>query len=177
MATNKLPFVKSTSKKSGLSFTKTRILVLLLLLNLQGQTQNPSDATVKTSSIFPKGERANLNNFTGNVWMKVFVANDSTFKYHLANVTFEPGARTYWHKHPGGQVLMAIEGIGYYQERGKPIQILRPGDTVKCPPDVEHWHGAAPKSEFSHIGITNNTPNGIAIWLKSVTEEEYNSLK
>ena len=155
----------------------TQILALLLLLTLPVQAQNPSDATFKTSSIFPRGEKANPNNFTGNVWMKVFVANDTVFKYHLANVTFEPGARTYWHKHPGGQVLMAVEGIGYYQERGKPIQILRPGDTVKCPPDIAHWHGASPKSGFSHIGITNNTPKGIAIWLTMVTDEEYNSLK
>jgi quercetin dioxygenase-like cupin family protein len=157
--------------------TATAILILLTFPNLRGQAQNPSDATVKTNSIFPKGEKANPNNFTGNVWMKVFVANDSTFKYHLANVTFEPGARTYWHKHPGGQLLMAVDGIGYYQERGKPLQILRPGDTVKCPPDTEHWHGASPKSEFSHIDITNYAPNGIAIWLKMVTDEEYNSLK
>jgi quercetin dioxygenase-like cupin family protein len=167
----------ATKKLWHLTHVITLILFVLVLIALNGQAQNPSDQGVKTGSMFPRGEKANPNNFTGNVWMKVFVANDSTFGYHLANVTFEPGARTYWHKHPGGQVLLAIEGIGYYQEKGKAIQILRPGDTVKCPPDTEHWHGASPKTEFSHIGITNNTPKGIAIWLKMVTDEEYNSVK
>lgn len=147
---------------------KKSILLLLLLFSFV-----VSLAQFEKS---PKGEPVS-ENFTGNVWMKVFISSDTNFNYHAANVTFGPGARTYWHSHPGGQVLIATEGIGYYQERGKPIQILRTGDVVKCLPDVEHWHGASPQSEFVHMGITNNHPKGRFVWMQPVTEKEYNRLK
>ena len=72
---------------------------------------------------------------------------------------------------------MATHGTGFYQEKGKPIQLLRKGDVVNIPPDIEHWHGASPLSEFTHIAINPNTQKGIVSWLKPVTDEEYNSFK
>ena len=95
----------------------------------------------------------------------------------MANVVFEPGARNNWHTHPGGQILIVTDGIGYYQEKGKPIQLLRKGDVVNIPPDVEHWHGASPNSEFTHIAVNPNTQKGIVVWLERVTDEEYNNFK
>ena len=68
---------------------------------------------------------------------------------------------------------MATDGIGYYQEKGKPIQILRKGDVVKILPDLEHWHGASPDSEFTHLAINTNTQKGVVVWLQRVTDEEY----
>jgi quercetin dioxygenase-like cupin family protein len=95
----------------------------------------------------------------------------------MSNVTFEPGARTSWHRHPSGQILLVIEGRGYYQERGKPIQLLNRGDVVKCAPNVDHWHGASPTSQLNHVAINPNTEKGIVVWLAKVTEQEYNSYK
>ena len=92
-------------------------------------------------------------------------------------VTFEPGARTNWHSHPGGQILLVTEGKGYYQERGQPIRVIKKGDAVKCPPGIEHWHGASPDTQLAHIAIATNAEKGNAVWLQRVTEEEYNSLK
>ncbi|HEV7424215.1 MAG TPA: cupin domain-containing protein, partial [Candidatus Paceibacterota bacterium] len=69
------------------------------------------------------------------------------------------------------------EGTGYYQEKGKPIQLLRKGDVVKILPDIEHWHGATADSEFTHIAINSNTQKGIVTWLQRVTDEEYNGIK
>jgi quercetin dioxygenase-like cupin family protein len=115
--------------------------------------------------IFPKGDKAHIDYFTGNVWVKMLVPNDTTFNCQIGNVTFEPGARNNWHTHPGGQILIEIDGIGYYQEKGKPIQMLRKGDVVKILPDVEHWHGASPDSEFTHIAVNTNTQKGIVEWL------------
>jgi quercetin dioxygenase-like cupin family protein len=128
------------------------------------------------SPIFPKGERAPADYFTGIVWLKMLVTVDDTFNTSIGNVTFEPGARNNWHTHPGGQILIVTDGVGYYQEKGKAIQILHKGDVVRIPPDVKHWHGASHDSQFTHIAVNSNTQKGVVIWLERVTDEEYNSL-
>jgi quercetin dioxygenase-like cupin family protein len=66
------------------------------------------------------------------------------------------------------------EGVGYFQERGQPIRLIRQGEVVHVPPDVEHWHGASPDSEFTHIAINTNTQKGIVLWMEPVTDEVYN---
>ena len=96
-------------------------------------------------TIFPKGELSTTKNHTGNIWLKELNVGDSTFDPSIAVATYDAGAKLDWHIHPGGQVLLITEGTGYYQERGKPIQIVHKGDVIKCLPGVEHWHGASPK--------------------------------
>jgi quercetin dioxygenase-like cupin family protein len=183
MSTSKLCALKPSLKErrtflpGKVIALRTAIFAFLILLNFNSQAQETSDSMASGNSIFPKGEKAPAANFTGNVWLKVFVSDDTAFNYHMANVTFEPGARTHWHQHPGGQILLVTEGIGYYQEKGKPKKILRRGDMIKCPPGTEHWHGASPGSSFAHVGITNNSPKGRAVWLQPVTDQEYNSPK
>ncbi len=135
------------------------------------------DTSENQNTIFPKDERASADYFVGTVWVKILVPADDTFSTVIGNVVFEPGARSNWHTHPGGQILMATAGIGYYQEKGKPIQLFRKGDTVKILPGVVHWHGASPDSEFTHIAVNTNTQKGIVEWLQKVTDEEYNSFK
>jgi quercetin dioxygenase-like cupin family protein len=125
------------------------------------------------NTIFPKGDRAPAEYFTGTAWVKMLVPNDPTFNSAIGNVVFEPGTRNNWHTHPGGQILIVTDGIGYYQEKGKPIQLLQKGDVVTIPPDLVHWHGASPDSEFTHIAISTNTQKGIVDWLNPVTDEEY----
>jgi len=126
--------------------------------------------------LFPKGEKASPEYFTGTAWVKNLVPADDTFNTWIGNVVFEPGARNYWHTHPGGQVLIATDGVGYYQEKGKPIQLLHKGDVVQILPDVVHWHGASPDSQFTHIAINTNSQKGTVVWLEKVTDEEYYSL-
>jgi quercetin dioxygenase-like cupin family protein len=127
------------------------------------------------STIFPKGDKASSDYFTGTAWVKTLVANDDILTTVISNVVFEPGARNNWHTHGGGQILIATEGTGYYQEKGQPIQILHKGDVVKILPGVLHWHGASPDSQFTHIAINTNTQKGIVEWLERVTDEEYNA--
>ena len=129
------------------------------------------------TTIFPKGEKAPADYFTGTAWIKMLVPNDPALHCQIGNVVFEPGARNNWHTHPGGQILVVTAGTGYYQEKGKPIQLLRKGDVVKILPDVEHWHGASADSEFTHIAINPNTQKGIVTWLERVTDEEYSRFK
>ena|ERR1700689_3118066 len=128
-------------------------------------------------SIFEKGDRAPADYFTGIVWVKILVPNTDQLNCQIANVTFEPGSRNNWHTHPGGQILLVTEGTGYYQEKDKPIQLLHKGDTVTILPDVVHWHGATPDSEFTHIAINTSTQKAVVIWLERVTEDEYNSFE
>ena len=84
--------------------------------------------------------------------------------------------RNNWHiHHNGGQILLCTAGRGYYQEWGKSAQELNPGDVVNIPPEVKHWHGAAPDSWFAHIAIS--VPGSKAEWLEPVDEAEYTKLK
>jgi quercetin dioxygenase-like cupin family protein len=132
--------------------------------------------TLKNQTIiFSKGEKAPANYFTGTAWMKILVANDTDLQCQVANVEFEPAARTTWHTHSGGQILMVTDGIGYYQEKGKAIQILNKGDVLTIAPHIKHWHGASPKSSFTHIAV--NPKNGNTDWLEAVTDEEYHGTK
>lgn len=111
--------------------------------------------------------------FTGTTHLNRLVTKDDIWNSSIGNVTFDKGARTNWHKHSGGQILLVTAGEGRYQEKGKEIQILKKGDVVKIPPNAEHWHGAAPNSEFAHISIEPNLPNNETTWLDAVTDEEY----
>ncbi len=129
------------------------------------------------SVIFPKGQKIINEYFIGAAWLEMLVSNDSTFNCPIGNVTFEPGARNNWHKHPGGQILLVTGGKGYYQEEGRPVQVIKEGDVVKIHPDVKHWHGATPDSWFAHIAISTNAQKGDAEWLEPVTDEEYIALK
>jgi quercetin dioxygenase-like cupin family protein len=127
--------------------------------------------------IFPKDEKLSNDYFAGTAWLEMLVADDGIFNCPIGNVTFEPGARNNWHKHPGGQILLVTGGKGYYQEEGKPVQGIKKGDVVKIHPDVKHWHGATPDSWLTHIAISTNVQKGNVEWLEPVTDEEYNSLK
>ena len=125
-------------------------------------------------SIFSQGVKAPETVFTGTVFVNMLVPDpDNKYDCHVYDVVFEAGARTNWHKHPGGQILLVTAGKGYYQERGKPVQLLHKGDVVQIPPDVEHWHGAASDSDFTHIGISPSVHKGGAAWLEPVSDAAY----
>ncbi|GAB4021751.1 hypothetical protein GCM10028808_67570 [Spirosoma migulaei] len=124
----------------------------------------------------PEGAtQASPDYFTGIAWLKTLVGPNELTDCTVSDVTFEPGARNNWHTHPNGQILVVTEGTGYYQEQGKPIQLLQVGEAVNIAPDVVHWHGATPSSRFTHLAINPNVSKGGAVsWLQPVTDEEYN---
>lgn len=125
-------------------------------------------------SFFSKGEKSPNVHHVGDVWLKEIYGADSIFNSSISIATFAVGARLDWHKHPGGQILMFTEGEGYYQEKGKPKQTVHKGEMIKCLPDVEHWHGATPKSGVTYIA-SSPTQKGKTLWSQRVTDESYNS--
>ena len=88
-------------------------------------------------------------------------------------VTFEPGARTAWHTHPLGQVLIVTMGCGRAQREGGPVEEIRPGDVVSFAPGEKHWHGAAPSTAMTHIAIQEALDGKAVEWLEKVTDEQY----
>lgn len=133
-----------------------------------------STPAVAQDAIFPKGEKSPNVHHVGNVWLNEISHADSVFTYSIAVATFDPGARLDWHSHPGGQILLISAGTGYYQEKGKPKQTVHKGDVIRCPPAVEHWHGATSESGFTYVATTP-TEKGKTIWLQRVSDAEYKS--
>ena len=129
------------------------------------------------SIFFPVGEPNPFGQFfTG----QSYLAPVSTEQVQVFNVTFEPGCRNFWHSHHategGGQMLVCVGGRGYYQERGVDPVEMTPGTVVNIPANVEHWHGAAPDSWFSHLAIEVAGENASTEWLEPVSDEEYGKL-
>ena len=130
---------------------------------------------LKRKILFPAGDKLPemfSRYFTGQAYWAPLTQNKD-LNCPISNVTFEPACRNNWHSHTGGQILVAVSGKGYYQEKGKPARLLQPGDVVEIAPDVVHWHGAAPDSWFSHLAIETNPQTNKKTWLDSVKDEEY----
>jgi quercetin dioxygenase-like cupin family protein len=112
--------------------------------------------------------------FTGSVRVDpLFAATDQT-RVTVGHVTFEPGARTAWHTHPAGQILIVTSGTGWVQEWGSEKQEIKPGDVVWIPSGVKHWHGATATNGMSHIAIQEIVDGRNVDWMEKVTEEQYN---
>ena len=106
-----------------------------------------------------------------------YLAPISLQQVPIFNVTFEPGCRNNWHIHHaksgGGQMLLCVGGCGYYQEWGKEPVEMTPGTVINIPPEVKHWHGAAPKSWFSHLAIEVPGEDTSNEWCEPVSDAEY----
>lgn len=149
------------------------LLLGIVLFAACSNNQNMENTGTKDALVFPKGEKITNANFTGTAYLKSLVEADSLNSLSVGSVTFEPGARSKWHTHPAGQILLTMDGVGYYQEKDRPKKILRKGDAIKCPPNVPHWHGASADIAFVQVAITGRE-KGETVWLETVTDEEYN---
>lgn len=148
--------------------------------NLNQQEQEKNQKTEDMNTAVPKvsdflvGDEntAYAQYFSGKSWLAP-LTQMSELNVPMSNVTFEPACRNNWHSHTGGQILVAVGGVGYYQERGKKAIRMVPGDVIEIAPDIEHWHGAAPDSWFSHLAIACNPQTNVNTWLEPVSDEEY----
>lgn len=142
-----------------------KTILLIVVVSNYGIAQN--------KTIFPLGEKAPNVHHTGDVWLSHLSTGDSIFDYSIAVAKFAKGAKLDWHKHPKGQHLLIIEGEGLYQERDKPIKVVKKGEVVKCQPDVEHWHAATPESGVTYLAITGNQRT---VWFEKIPEEVFQNI-
>ncbi len=159
----------------------TAMLLALSLLVSAGAVPGQAlaaEANKKSQTISRAGSQPSAKGpaeyFTGNVRVDpLFPAKDNA---HVsgAYVTFEPGARSAWHIHPTGQHLIVTAGVGRTQERGGPIEEIKAGDVIWCPPKIKHWHGASPTTAMTHIAITGTINGKNVEWMEKVTDEQYN---
>ena len=132
-----------------------------------------TNVSAQEEGIFPLGEKAKNVNHTGDVWLSELYHADSILNTHISLAVFAPNAKLNWHTHSGGQILLITEGTGYYQEKGKPVQVVHKGDVVKCLPDVEHWHGSTPNTGVTYIAVS---PKSKTTWLHPVSEEAFRNI-
>lgn len=169
--------MKSTSQNFRFKTGVAVALILIVIMSNSCKHQPQKDSSLSAEAIFPKGTKGSDKFFTGNTYNYELVSAEAPYTTLVGNVYFEPGARSHWHTHPAGQILIITEGVGYHQIEGQPIQVLHKGDVVKCPPHVKHWHGASPDVGLQQLYIVPNTEKGIVEWLEPVTEEEYTNLE
>jgi len=156
------------------------LVTILLLISTAPLTHQASAAETNKESqtVARAGSQASTKGppeyFTGNVRIDpLFPAND-TAHFSGSYVTFEPRARSAWHIHPAGQHLIVTSGVGRTQEWGGPIQEIKAGDVIWCPPKVKHWHGASPTTAMTHIAITGTLNGKNVEWMEKVSDEQYN---
>lgn len=163
--------------KSLLGIAMCAAVVFASSANSQGQASAP--ATAPTQQIKRAGEQASTfgppEYFTGRARVDPLFSANKQINASGAYVTFEPGSRSAWHTHPAGQRLVVTAGVGLTQEWGKPVQVIRPGDVVWCPPGVKHWHGAAPTTAMTHVAVSGSVDGKSVTWMEKVTDDQYNA--
>ena len=190
---NSLMYHLTTAKKNGV--TRTEMAEILTHLAFYAGWPNAWAAFRMAKEVYAEKAEACAEEHGGffgmgepNVsYAKYFIGQsylkpltDPKETVFIANVTFEPGCRNNWHIHHadkgGGQLLVCVDGEGWYQEEGKPAQSLKPGDVVTIPPEVKHWHGAKKDCWFSHLAVEVPGENNSNEWCESVTDQEYQQL-
>lgn len=193
MVDNSLMYHLTTAKKNGV--TRTEMAEILTHLAFYAGWPNAWAAFRMAKEVYAEEAEAGAEEHGGffgmgepNVsYAKYFIGQsylkpltDPKETVFIANVTFEPGCRNNWHIHHadkgGGQLLICVDGEGWYQEEGKPAQSLKPGDVVTIPPEVKHWHGAKKDCWFSHLAVEVPGENTSNEWCESVTDQEYQQL-
>jgi 4-carboxymuconolactone decarboxylase len=119
--------------------------------------------------------QAPAENFTGAARVEMLFETRSPLQASAGSVTFEPGARTAWHSHPAGQILIVTAGTGRVQRWGDRIEEIRTGDVVRIPAGQKHWHGASPQASMTHIAITEPREGTSVQWMEKVTDEQYSA--
>jgi quercetin dioxygenase-like cupin family protein len=152
-----------------------QIIGTAMALVLLGTASAAAESTVISLNGSRPSSRGAAANFTGDVIVEpLYEANEHTSSTG-GHVIFAPGARSAWHTHPAGQILIVTSGTGWVQEEGGQKREIKPGDVVWTPPGVKHWHGATATNAMSHIAITNVVNGTNVEWMEHVTDEQYRS--
>jgi quercetin dioxygenase-like cupin family protein len=167
------------------SLTGTAISLLALAsASVYADEATPSQSTTRSASERPQSMTITRNGsqpssrgaaqyFTGSVRIDPLFQPKEPSRTSVAYVTFEPGARTAWHSHPLGQILIVTAGTGWVQQEGGEKQEIKPGDVVWTPPGVKHWHGASATTAMTHTAITEGLDGKNVEWMEKVSDEQY----
>jgi 4-carboxymuconolactone decarboxylase len=148
------------------------LVALSLACSASAQAQDAAGLVITRAATQPS-RVASAENFTGTVRVQPLFDTTAMARAYGASVSFEAGARTAWHTHPRGQVLIVTTGVGRVQRWRAPVEEIRPGDVVRIPPDAKHWHGAAPTGAMTHIAITEPLNGRSVEWLEKVSDAQY----
>ena len=154
------------------TFLVSLFAAAVLLLNMTPATAQKAKQN-DVNTVFARGEPRVSPNFTGKTYLTPLSDRDKRWNTAIGNVTFEPKARTHWHSHSAGQILLIVGGTGYIGEKGKPARKVQKGEIVRIPAGLVHFQAAAPNSMFEHVSIEPNATNNKHTWLGPVTDEEY----
>lgn len=153
---------------------------MVAFANADSKVDNKADTKVDSSSsqeLIKIGElggfNGNATNFDGKVSVKMKFQSSDWHNFSGAEVSFEKGARTAWHSHPSGQILLVTKGAIYTGTRDGAVMVAKSGDVIKCPPNLEHWHGAGIESSGAHIALTFEKDGNNGIWKEKLSEQEY----
>lgn len=158
-------------------------LLAALLLTSAGMTAvqaQAADETGKEAQVVTRvGTRPSAvgshATFTGNVRHDPLFSPNEAAPYSVSYVTFEPGARTFWHTHPAGQRLVVVSGFGLTGTWDGKVVEIKAGDVVWCPPDIKHWHGASPTTAMTHMALTGMKNGKNVTWMEEVSDQQYNA--
>ncbi len=147
----------------------TTLLLVSFTFFVHGQ-----DSPYKISSFTDEGIKAPNTHHIGDAWLNFLMKSDEDFTYNITQATFSPNSTLDWHKHASPQVLIYLEGEGYYQERGKEPIILKKGDVIRCEKETEHWHSSTKDSKVSYLAIyVGSEPTA---WTEKLSQEYYDKV-
>jgi quercetin dioxygenase-like cupin family protein len=146
-------------------------LVIVGLLPLWGFTQQ-SDYLI--SSYLTQGPKAPNTHYIGEAWLNGVLQSDGDFSYNITKATFKANSTLDWHKHGSVQVLIIVDGEGYYQEKGKEPVIMKKGDIIKCSKDTEHWHASSKEKDVTYLAIYGGAQP--TVWTEKLSQEYYDGI-
>jgi quercetin dioxygenase-like cupin family protein len=155
------------------AITVSALLLASVVMNDVTAAQTSAPQITITPTAAQNVITGSLKRFTGSVRVQSLFDPTEPSRISGGAVTFQPGARSAWHTHPLGQILIVTDGVGWIQQWGGPVQVIRKGDVVWIPPGIKHWHGATPITAMTHIAVQESL-NSVAVnWLEQVTNEQY----
>ena len=148
---------------------KTLIFLLFLGIPVLGVSQSP-DYTV--ASFLDAGMKAPNTHYIGEAWLNGLVRANADLNYNITKATFKANSTLDWHRHTSPQILIVVEGEGYYQERGKDPVTMKVGDVITCPKETEHWHASSKDRDVTYLAIYS----GETIWTEVLSQEDYDAV-
>ena len=154
--------------------TKLTYPLLMAITLLFSHITHAQQSDYSISSFAEEGFLAPNTHYLGEAWLHFSMPADSLTGYGITKAMFKANSTLNWHKHSSAQVLIIIDGVGYYQERGKEPVLMKEGDIIKCPPGIEHWHSSSMNHDVTYLAVYGgDTPTE---WTEELTREEYDAV-